>query len=423
MKFRIILFAAAAMVGGAVPALAEQVAIQRNVTVRETPNRRSDPLNFPAIGSRLELLDDGSRRAGYYHVRLPDGREGWVYFTFVRRLPDEPDESLTAASADRAAIHYIDVDQGAAALLEFSCGAILIDAGGRGTAAGNHLMAYLAAFFQRRPDLNNRLAAVFLTHAHQDHNLYLRRIAQTFQIGAFIYNGKLDRRTQWMVDRGNAPATAFTVVAVAESQIQASGTQGVTNSNIDPVDCAGTDPGIRVLSGGRSANPGWTSGEFRQPNNHSLVIRVDFGEASFLFTGDLETPGIDALVRRYSGTTRLDVDVYEVGHHGAENGTTAAMLDAMTPEVAIISVGNPDTQGVPMSAHDHGHPRKLTLQLLASSISRPRASAVDIRVAERGTNALFEPFRVNDAIYATTLDGDLIIGANANGVLAVRTGK
>lgn len=86
----------------------------------------------------------------------------------------------------------------------------------------------------------------------------------------------------------------------------------------------------------------WSDGEFEQKNNHSIVTRVDFGQSSFLFTGDLEEPGIKRLLDRHETPTLLDVDVYHVGHHGSHNGTTAELLGAVTPKIAVISVGHWD---------------------------------------------------------------------------------
>lgn len=72
--------------------------------------------------------------------------------------------------------------------------------------------------------------------------------------------------------------------------------------------------------------------------NHSLVIRVAFGEASFLFTGDLETRAIETLVEYYEGSGLLDVDVYQVGHHGSYNGTSDEIMRAIVrPEIAVIA--------------------------------------------------------------------------------------
>ena len=80
--------------------------------------------------------------------------------------------SVGPGTPDLMAAHYIDVGQGAAVLLEFSCGAVLVDTGGQGDkyVDGNaKLMAYLNAFFARRTDLDRTFDAVFLTHAHADH--------------------------------------------------------------------------------------------------------------------------------------------------------------------------------------------------------------------------------------------------------------
>jgi competence protein ComEC len=84
-------------------------------------------------------------------------------------LAEEP----TAEALPFMQLHFIDVGQGAATLLEFSCGAVLIDTGGErqpsdhrgsGCPRADHvppatydgsaqLLAYLHAFFARRPDL------------------------------------------------------------------------------------------------------------------------------------------------------------------------------------------------------------------------------------------------------------------------------
>jgi beta-lactamase superfamily II metal-dependent hydrolase len=79
-----------------------------------------------------------------------------------------------ALKPDWMVAHYIDVGQGAAVLLEFSCGAALIDTGGEEDeyVDGNaRLMAYQKAFFARRGDLKKTLDVVFLTHAHAAHTI------------------------------------------------------------------------------------------------------------------------------------------------------------------------------------------------------------------------------------------------------------
>jgi hypothetical protein len=73
------------------------------------------------------------------------------------------------------------------------------------------------------------------------------------------------------------------------------------------------------LSGRRNDNPGWSHEDFDNKNNHSIVIRLDFGKASFLFTGDLEKPAIATERSRASLSKALyaagiDPNLYFVHH-------------------------------------------------------------------------------------------------------------
>lgn len=412
MKFHRLLALGAALLSAsahAAPTVAPSARVERNVVVRSDPTTQSAPLDALDPGEALELVRDLPR---WREVRLPDGRTGYVSKAWTVVVP---------AIGTILRAHFIDVDQGAATLLEFPCAAILIDAGGRGAAANRHLIEYLESVFARRPDLERRIAALFITHAHFDHDANLRKVAERFRIGAFITNGASDPRIARMIEDAVDASPAVPVVLATDQIIPPAGT-GYSDPDVDPVDCPAVDPRIRLLSGGRQANPGWDGREFRNPNNHSLVLRIDHGAASFLFTGDLETPAIDDLVRRYDGSALLDVDVFAVGHHGADNGTTEPMLAAMSPEIAVIPVGLPDTSGIPMSAWDHGHPRTAMFDMLERAISRRRSPAADIMLfeAQEGQPA---SRRVTDAIYASSRDGDIVITAAPQGSLTVETSR
>ncbi len=318
---------------------------------------------------------------------------------------------------DRIAVHFINVDQGSAALVETPCGAVVIDAGGRNATSTARLIAYLNAFFARRTDLPRRIDALFLTHNHDDHDRALFKVAQAIPVRGYVHNGRPRTDTSGagkMLAHAEGESPPIPVKAITEADIVAAGTRGVAGAIVDPLTCPRVDPRIRVLSGGYDGN----SGDLGNPNNHSLVIRVDYGRASFLFTGDLETGSIDRLVSRYSGTRALNVDVYVAGHHGAENGTTPVLLSRMTPEIAIISTGPPFRIGG-KSAWEHGHPRVGTISLLEGAIVRARAAPVTIKVARAPHD--FESHLLSDAIYGTAWDGDIVVSAGPDGALTVET--
>lgn len=87
--------------------------------------------------------------------------------------------------------HFINVGQGDATLLEFPCGAILIDAGAQDAANVDVLVNYLEDFFKRRSDLKNTLNTILITHNHIDHTRALRSVIEKFTVQNYIDNGQL----------------------------------------------------------------------------------------------------------------------------------------------------------------------------------------------------------------------------------------
>ena len=85
-------------------------------------------------------------------------------------------------SPNQMAVHFINVGQADSELLEFSCGAILIDAGAQDPKTVQGLIQFLHTFFARRTDLNNTLDLVLISHDHIDHDTALMAVAQNFKI-------------------------------------------------------------------------------------------------------------------------------------------------------------------------------------------------------------------------------------------------
>ena len=84
---------------------------------------------------------------------------------------------------------------------------------------------------------------------------------------------------------------------------------------------------------------------YSDPNNGSLVLRVDYGGTSFLFTGDMEQ---NAEADLMDSGANVRADVLKVGHHGSPTSSSEAFLEAVAPSIAVISVGKDKT--------DYGHP-------------------------------------------------------------------
>lgn len=331
--------------------------------------------------------------------------------------------------------HFIDVGQADATLLEFPCGSILIDTGAQDYDHVDDLKDYLAEALDDDFGPKHVLDSIILTHYHPDHKKGLKQIIQAFKVRKYVHNGALNASdkslVQFVEDYSYEDGDRISVREISDSEITGADLKtGLTDGDIDPVgaDCDECDPEIRILSGRLQQNPGWTKKEFGKENNHSLVIRVDFGDASFLFTGDLQDSAIGTLLAYYEGSTApnddddsmLDVDVYQVGHHGSDNATTQPLLDAMTPETAVISVGQWNYglgTNNKFTTYHYGHPRKDVLDLLSPAIPKYRSSETTEMVADGVCD--FHPYTVKKKIYATAWDGNIGVRARWSGSMAV----
>ena len=78
-------------------------------------------------------------------------------------------------------------------------------------------------------------------------------------------------------------------------------------------------------------------------------MRLDYGEASFLFTGDAQEEELGSIA-----ADKVSADVLKVSHHGSVNGNPEDFLQRSAPQIAVISCGN----------NDYGHPHRGTLERL-----------------------------------------------------------
>ena len=329
---------------------------------------------------------------------------------------------LSSAAEPVMKVHCINVGQADCTLLEFPCGAILIDAGAQDQPHLDGLVTYLGDWFASRPDLNQTFEAVFITHNHIDHTRALREIAERFKVKRYFDNGQTQGKgtedPRWIRTQNDVRLREIRITDIPQPS---AGNFGLTDLHVDPLKCSTCDPRVVLLSGQHSEGPAWSEEELENKNNHSLVLRVDFGEASFLFTGDLEEAGIEELLERYQDTPALDVDVYHVGHHGSHNATSLELLEALTPELAVISMGVWDFgkgSASRFTTFAYGHPRRTTVELLGSKMTARRSNPVRVNVGEKPRQ--FTPYTVRKNIYATGWDGTVVITAGLDGKRRMR---
>lgn len=331
--------------------------------------------------------------------------------------------------------HIINVGQAESILLEFKAAAVLIDAGGEATGDDRdkmHLVQYLKDFFARRKDLKNTLQAVIVSHPHIDHTRLLMEVLRNFNVRAFYDGG--DQTGSGIAQLKDARK----FVSIRKIGYQAIRDDKLTNKGLSPpklsASLKSSDADIRFLTGSRDCENG---------NNNSLIVRVQYLKTSFLLTGDAELEGDAAcgdgqlphLLNRFENTNLLDIDVYKVGHHGSFNATDEEVLEALTPNLAVISAGNESTRE-PSSFHAYffGHPRENVVAMLEQHIKRTRPAITAITFNKgfmprsgkkpNDETRIVRNRRVDKAVYCTCWDKDIVISVNAAGDhFSVTTGQ
>lgn len=118
-------------------------------------------------------------------------------------------------------------------------------------------------------------------------------------------------------------------------------------------------------------------------NESSIVIKLTYGNTSFLFTGDatmnteqgLEMSGYD-----------LKSDVLKVGHHGSAGSTADSFLDAVAPEIAVISVDSESDMG---EMYHHRQPQPCSVSASTASRSTARTNLEPFALPATAKSSLF----------------------------------
>jgi competence protein ComEC len=226
----------------------------------------------------------------------------------------EADGSSAPSPAGDLVVHYLDVGQGDATLLQHADATVLIDTGRH---QGSEVVPALRAAGVETIDL------VIVTHPHADHIGQFDQVLDSFTVTEVWWSGSTT--TTQTFDRALA--------ALERSDAAYEEPRTGDTALIGPLELEVINPPA-----------GTALGDLHDAN---LALRVTYGEVRFLFTGDAETATEARMTARSAAT--LDADILQLGHHGSRTSTTPAFLAAVDPAVAIYSASTGNQYG-----HPHG---------------------------------------------------------------------
>lgn len=206
-------------------------------------------------------------------------------------------------------VHFIDVGQGDATLLQGPDFTVLIDAGRHDA---NDVVPYLKSVGVTDIDL------LVGTHPHADHIGQVDKVIESFNVTDVWMSGDIH--------------TSKTFERVIDAVLQADigyheprrGETFVIGSSF-----------IEVL------NPDELTGDFHEG---SISLMITYGDIKFMLTGDAEEQTEKTII---DNNEDIKAHVFQLGHHGSNTSNTQAFLDAVNPDVTIYSAGHLNSYGHP----------------------------------------------------------------------------
>jgi len=248
----------------------------------------------------------------------------------VLSSPDSQLAGIFAAPDGRLTVEVFDVGQGDAIFIRTPDGQkLLVDGGPDGQVIEQELGEALP-FWDRELDM------VLLTHPDSDHLSGLLSVVERYDVGRVV----------------ESPVEAET--GLSEAWRALLDEKDVPCREVEAGRWIDLGRGARLQILGPPEQP--LTGTSADRNNNSLVLKLMWGDVSFLLTGDIEAAGEAALLDE---RVDLRATVLKVAHHGSAYSTSQALLDAVRPVVSVISVG---------ADNDFGHPAPSTLERLDDTI-------------------------------------------------------
>jgi competence protein ComEC len=216
-------------------------------------------------------------------------------------------------------VHFIPVGQGDATLVGFPDGTtMLVDGGGR--RLGGDPGRFVVVPYLRRLGID-RLDWVVVTHADTDHLRGLFAVVESMRPRHFVFDADESDESLARLRRRAGRARV-----------------GHAGARLHPL-----SSDLRQTIGGVAVDMVRPQASSGGQNDASLVVRLSFGTAAVLLAGDVERGAERWLVEHED----VRATVLKVPHHGSKTSSSARFLDAVHPDMAVVSAGRFSRYGHP----------------------------------------------------------------------------
>lgn len=212
-------------------------------------------------------------------------------------------------------VHFIDVGQGDSILIESSGEYMLVDAGEEDK--GDTVVNYINNLGVKE------LKYVVATHPHSDHIGGMDNVINNIKVDNIIMPNQATSTSCFenMLD------------AIENNNVNVIKAQAGNEFNVGKFNCEIIGP-VEISN---------------ETNDNSVVIKLSYLNDSILLTGDCSKGEERDIL---NSSTNISVNLLKVGHHGSSTSSTESFVNAVNPQIAVISCGK---------NNDYGHPHKETV--------------------------------------------------------------
>lgn len=229
-------------------------------------------------------------------------------------------ESSTRNMKGNAVVHFVDVGQGDATLIQSGQVNTLIDTG------TEKMYPQLEKYLKKQGV--DEIENFIVTHPDADHMGGADLLLKNFEVKKFYSDGYSSKTYEYkeMMAALRDVGLVYNTVSSGQTLSFGSGTKAL------------------VLSPEKNM-------QYWDSNSASVVIRLDTKNKSYLFTGDIPATIENTIIKKYD----VNVDVLKISHHGSSTASGILFLKTVSPDISVISVGKDNT---------YGHPNKWVLKKL-----------------------------------------------------------
>lgn len=236
-----------------------------------------------------------------------------IYYMWGGTSPAQPQKDYTDINYDNLVVRFMDVGQGDCEIIQLPDGTnIIIDGGPE--SAQRSLLKEIDSYGIKKFDY------VIATHPHEDHIGGLDAVIRKYDIGK-VY-----------LPKSSSTSDAFFSMAETIKK------KGVPTLR--------AEAGVIMIDGEdvRAEFLAPVKDKYDDTNNYSAVLKLTYYGFDVLFTGDAEEESERNMMRNGAD---LDAEVLKVAHHGSSTSSTERFIEKVSPDYAVIEVGEDNSYGHP----------------------------------------------------------------------------